>query len=463
MKGFPLATTWLEQVLGRLSGEGLRARALRGTAFTVLLYGTQNILRLGSNLILTRLLFPEAFGLMALMMVVISGVNLFTDIGMQAVVVRSPRGDDPAFLDTAWTVQILRGGLLYVILLSVAPYAAAFYNEPMLVGLIAVGGLQLVSGGLTSVAYLTASRHIRLERVSMLQITAQVISVAVMIALAYWFRSVWALAVGAMLQSTVFAVLSHTALKGPRRRFRIERAAFFEIFHFGKYIFFATIAGFFLIQGDRAVLGKLIPLNELALFAIALVFVQATYDLTNAIGARIVFPLYAQRPPGDSAENWRRIARARWLLSLGSCGILSILALSGNWLIRVLYDPRYEAAGPILVLLAIGTLLKLIVLSYPAMALSAGRSGRFALYLSFAAALYIGVLILGVQQAGIVGAALAPAAASVLAYPALALLTRPFGGLDYRHDAIMLLVAGAVAALALWWNWAALAPLFAAL
>ena len=97
------------------------------------------------------------------------------------------------------------------------------------------------------------------------------------------------------------------------------------------------------------------------------------------------------------------------------------------------------------------------------MALSAGRSGRFALYLSFAAALYIGVLILGVQQAGIVGAALAPAAASVLAYPALALLTRPFGGLDYRHDAIMLLVAGAVAALALWWNWAALAPLFAAL
>lgn len=139
------------------------------------------------------------------------------------------------------------------------------------------------------------------------------------------------------------------------------------------------------------------------------------------------------------------------------------LALSGNWLIKFLYDPRYEAAGPTLILLAIGNLPKLIVLSYPAMALSAGRSGRFAVYLSSAAAIYIGVLILAVQMAGIVGAALAPALATILAYPGLILLTRPFGGLDYRHDAAMFAIAAAVAALALWWNWPALEPLFAVL
>jgi hypothetical protein len=81
------------------------------------------------NLILTRLLFPEAFGLMALVQVFLSGLQMFSDIGIQTSVIRSKRGEDPAFLDTAWTVQVLRGGLLWLGCLGIAGPAAAFYEE----------------------------------------------------------------------------------------------------------------------------------------------------------------------------------------------------------------------------------------------------------------------------------------------------------------------------------------------
>ncbi|GAB1360936.1 hypothetical protein MASR1M32_01720 [Rhodobacter sp.] len=89
---------------------GLMARALRGSALTAGSYAVTQALRLASNLILTRLLFPEAFGLMALVSVVLVGLQMFSDTGIGPAISRSPRGDEPAFLDTAWTVNVARGG-----------------------------------------------------------------------------------------------------------------------------------------------------------------------------------------------------------------------------------------------------------------------------------------------------------------------------------------------------------------
>ena len=79
-----------------MSGEGVRARALRGSALTLISFGGSNLLRLASNLILTRLLFPEAFGLMALVSVVTVGLTLFADVGIAPSIAHSTRGDAPA-------------------------------------------------------------------------------------------------------------------------------------------------------------------------------------------------------------------------------------------------------------------------------------------------------------------------------------------------------------------------------
>src|SRR6056297_894581 len=113
------------------SGNALRARAIRSTALTVFKFGGANFLRLGSNLILTRILFPEAFGLMALVAVFLTGLKMFSDFGLNASIIRSARGDDPIFLQTAWTVQILRGIMLWLISVMLAGPVAAFYEEPL--------------------------------------------------------------------------------------------------------------------------------------------------------------------------------------------------------------------------------------------------------------------------------------------------------------------------------------------
>ena len=73
--------------LGNMSS--LKKLAIRGTIWTIVGYGASQILRFGSNLILTRLLFPKLFGLMALLNTFIIGLHLFSDIGIGTIIIQN--------------------------------------------------------------------------------------------------------------------------------------------------------------------------------------------------------------------------------------------------------------------------------------------------------------------------------------------------------------------------------------
>ena len=83
--------------------------AFKGAFWTIASYGGSQILRFGSNLILTRLLLPELFGLMGLAYVFIVGVHLFSDIGLGPSIIQNKRGEESEFINTAWTMQIILG------------------------------------------------------------------------------------------------------------------------------------------------------------------------------------------------------------------------------------------------------------------------------------------------------------------------------------------------------------------
>ncbi|WP_369385449.1 oligosaccharide flippase family protein [Limimaricola cinnabarinus] len=134
-------------LMGRLRSDGIGSRALRSAGITIAGFGMSQVLRLGSNLLLTRLLFPEAFGVMAIVMVVMMGLNMFSDVGITPAIMQSRRGDDPAFLDTAWTIQICRGFGLWLVALALAGPAAVWYDEPMLTQYLSVAAFSLVLNG----------------------------------------------------------------------------------------------------------------------------------------------------------------------------------------------------------------------------------------------------------------------------------------------------------------------------
>ena len=119
-----------------MTTQSLKRRTFNSAIWTIVGFGASKALQLGSMLILRRLLIPEFFGIQAIMDTIITGVSLFSDVGVAQSIVNHKNGDTKAFLDTAWTVQVIRGFLLWgVVLLATVP-AANFYHDARLLSLI---------------------------------------------------------------------------------------------------------------------------------------------------------------------------------------------------------------------------------------------------------------------------------------------------------------------------------------
>lgn len=441
------------------SGGSLTARALRSSMLTIGGYGFAQVVRLLSNLVLTRVLFPEAFGLMGLVTVVLTGLIMFSDFGIGAAIAQSRRGDDPDFLDTAWTLNLIRGVLLFAIGCALAWPISAIYDKPVLDGMIALASTQFLIAALMPTRRETANRHLMLGRVTLLEMVAQVISLSLMVGLAISLRSVWALIWGSLFGMMVQVALMSLFLPGQRNRIRWEMTAVHQLLHFGKWIILSTICGFLLSQGDKLILGKFLPLDEFGVYNIGFFLGSFPMLLGMVVITRVLIPIYRDRPPAESRENFLKLRKMRVMVTGGLLAMLATIAFSGVWLVDLLYDSRYRDAGAIVVLIACMQIPVIIGLTYDQAALAAGDSRRFLVVSATKATLVITGIFLGVQAGGLPGAIIGQGLGILAAYPALVWLASRLGVWDPAHDVGfaglgLLLAVGAV-----WWNWQAVAAL----
>lgn len=435
-----------------LSGEGLRKRAWRGAAVSLMGVGSAQFLRLASNLVLTRLLFPEAFGMMALIQAFVTGLEMFSDIGVRTSIIQNER-QDKEFLNTAWTVQIVRGFMLWVGSCALAWPVAIFYDEPMLAWIMPVVGLTPFISGFTTTNIASANRELKLFRQTAIGLCSQAAGIAVMIVLAWMTKSVWSLVVGGLFGAALKVVLCHLLLPGIRNRLQWDRSAAHELTRFGKYIALSTIASFLINQGDRLVLGKLITLSELAIYNIGIFLALFPGMLSKTVVDKVVFPLYSAKRPSAGAENKRKIGEARMLLNGTTYAISALFAVSGVALVQFLYDPRYHDSGPILVLFSLALLPGTIVTTYSSLLLAEGNSRNFAGLTMLRAVLRISLMLAGFYFLGLFGVMLAPFLVALLSYPVMVSALRRYDGWDARHDLMFLLAGIAIAVVAVAVNW----------
>ena len=109
----------LQALNGARTGDGLRERAMRASVWALGGNLASVSIRLGSNLLLTRLLFPEAFGTMAIVQAVMIGLAMLTDAGIEPAVIKSRRGHESIFLNTAWTLQVMQGVLVWLVVCGI--------------------------------------------------------------------------------------------------------------------------------------------------------------------------------------------------------------------------------------------------------------------------------------------------------------------------------------------------------
>lgn len=400
--------------------------AIRGTVWTIAGYGAAQILRFGSNIILARLLFPDVFGLMALVYVFITGLTLFSDIGIGQSIIQNKRGDDPDFYNTAWTMQVIRGVALWLCCLLIAWPVATLYNQPQLTLLLPVVGLSTAIQGFRSTALFTLNRQLAVRQFTIFEFGGQVVGITVMVVLAWFWRNVWALVVGNLVSQSVQLVWSHWIIPGLHNRFVWERRAVKSIFSFGKWIFASTALTFLAEQSDKLILGRLISLTDLGVYNIAFALSDIPRQVLVALSGKVLFPAFSRFAELPREEFRAKILKNRQPFLLAATLGISVIAGFGDKVIPILYPKAYSNAAWMLPVLAIGFWPRILTQTIDQALFAIGKS-RYPAYGSFFKFLYmlIGLplsffLMGGSQGYGLQGALIVIALNDIPFYGAIA-------------------------------------------
>jgi O-antigen/teichoic acid export membrane protein len=359
----------------------LRERLLRGSIFEIGGYGTQQVIRLGSNLILTRLLFPAAFGLSSIVYTVIAGLTLVAETGFGPCVIQSKRGDEPAFLNTVFTFHAIRGVVLTLVMIVMAKPAAWFYREPQLENLIYLGSLTLLFNGFHATSVMSLRRHLRFGWNNVLDLGQQIITITVMLLFASRYPVPAALVVGGIVGTFCYGVATHLLPVGYRNRFGWDKEAMEELKSFGRWVVGSNGAAFLGAQSDRILLGRFLGAAWLGVYAVALNLTDALGSLASRMVTGVLYPGMSQVARDKTRDFSKFYYRVRLRLDLLSMSASGFLAGSGAWVVHALWDARYENAGWILQILCLRTAVSCLV-TPPEWALIAHGHTRYSFWRS---------------------------------------------------------------------------------
>lgn len=330
------------------------AHLVSGAASELFGFGASLVVRLGSNLLLTRLLFPEAFGLMAMVQVVLYGLTMLSDVGIWQGVVTSRRGSEPAFLRTAWTMLVIRGAALWLLACTLTRPIVLVFDEPQLAWILPVVATTILVQGLSSTRVFLLRRRLRLFPLQLLELGTQLVNVIVCIAGAWLGYGVEALVAGLLVSCVVNTLASHF-LPGTTHRdgFALEPRARQELLSFGRWIFLSSALTFLAVRMDQVLLGRWLGAAVLGIYNIGHALAELCDTLATRMTNGVIYPLLARvhaRRPDDLAPAYYRIRL--WFDPLLFAGLGGIAA-SSDWIITLLYDDRYLAASDVLRILVL--------------------------------------------------------------------------------------------------------------
>ncbi len=387
--------------------------ALRSAIWTVAGFAVMRLFQFGFNIPLTRLLNQWVYGVMTLLDMFVIGLHMFSDLGVRQCVVNSERGDEPRFLNMAWTVQVSRGLFLWALTGVLGWPLAWYYGIPQMTWLLPLVGFAAVLDGFTSTSTMTMSRRLRRDRLVIREVAAYGLSMTFVVIWLYILHrrhlgdspdstsQLLAFSFGRILSNAIEMALSYTLIRGAMNRFEWDRTAARELMHFGGWIFVSTACTYLAANLDRLCIGK-INLAMLADYQLAATFARVPTQLLALIGHQVLFPLYSrirlQKQSFDEvfALVSSAVNGAAAYLAAGTIAACPTLI----WLV---YDDRYLPAGEFVRWLSLAAWFTVLQTSYEVVLLSMGRTKQIATGQFVKLVCVVPLLLGGYYFQGIVG------------------------------------------------------------
>jgi O-antigen/teichoic acid export membrane protein len=313
------------------------------------------VLRLGSNLVLAHLLVPRDFGLLAITTLVATALVMMSETGVWVSIVR--RGDklDRDWLDQLWTLQVVRGAVLWLIALAIAPTIAKAYGEPQLLVLLPFANLWLIILGLESLQPFVRNKELKPGLSLKMQLVTQVVGSACSIVGALIYPSPWALVGGLLAGAAASTIMSHVWAGESFPRPHMTRPFLRDQWRLASWLVVSTALGFFGGQIDRLLFPAWFGTTEFGVYSIALTLALFPLQLGQRWADSLYMPAIAKLSQAHStAADAQLRSLSRTVVIYGAVGS-ALLAGIGTPFFHALYPERFVAAGSFVQILAVTT------------------------------------------------------------------------------------------------------------
>jgi len=373
---------------------------MRGSFFMIGAQVFRNVIIFGSTIIVTRLLHPDDFGLIACLAPVIAFIMLLQDAGLQQALIQRERLTFAEENGVFWILAVL--SLFFAaVLWASATSIAAFYGDPRLVPLTMMASVTLLIGGLSAVPMSLLNRHMRFREIAVIDVAAQALGSASAVLGAWAGLSYWALMMMPLVSSLV-KVIGALWLGGWRPgwpRFAIDRA----LFSFGANLTGFNLVNFFARNLDNILIGRVWGTVELGYYDRAYKLLMLPLQALNAPLSRVMIPILS-RVQNDRDRVRRIYIRAVGVLALGVVPGMAAVTIAAEDLILVLFGEKWLPVVPIFYFLGAVGLSHIVHNPIGSLFISQGKS-RQMLYLgAFNATTYVASFVIGLPW-GAVGVA----------------------------------------------------------
>jgi O-antigen/teichoic acid export membrane protein len=405
---------------------GLGTSVAVGTRWTGVGQVLVQVVRLGSSVVLARLLAPEAFGVMAMVLVVTTFLEVSKDLGTGAALVQRPR-IDRSLPSSLFALNLGLGVVLMLGVIAVAPVVAAVYDDPQVVPVLRVTSLAVLVSSTAVVHQALLRRELRFARLAAVHVSNAVVTAAASIGLALLGLGVWALAWG-LVAGTLAGAVAAWVLSGWRPTALPRWADVRSIADFSLNLSGAQLATFLLFNLDKVIVGRFLGAATLGIYSIAQrvlmqpvsTATQALHDVLFAAMSRI------QEDRAALADAYVRTGAGVALVVFPAVGGVAAVA---DVLVPTVLGERWVDAVPVLIALAPGIAVQSLITTTVTLYLVRGRTDLMLRWTLVSGTVVAVAWYLG-RAWGLVGVATAFSLAVVLlAYPAFAI---PFSQIDLR-------------------------------
>ena len=352
--------------------------------------------------ILARLLVPEDFGLIAMAMIIVGAIEIFSEFNFDVVLIKKQTAGRVDY-DTAWTLSIIRGLITGLLLLALAGPAAALFEEPRLAVITAALAISPVLIGFQNIGIVDFRKSFDFRRDFLFMAGAKIVGVVATIGLALIWRNYWALA-GGIVITALWRVGASYAMHPFRPRLSLQ--SWRELFAFTKWLLAHNILLYLRNRADRFVIGKLLGAGTLGVYTLA-------FDLANLATSELMAPIRRALLPGyaklaDQDARMRSMFVDVFALTLWlGAPIPIVIGILAEPLILLLLGETWLAAVPVTQLLAFAGFAALLSSGSQPVYLASGRPELQTYLMGLSALLVIPAVVLGVDVKGAIGAAIA--------------------------------------------------------